>query len=155
MSKLKLAFFTLFFCSAAFAEPVLYVCERPAWEGVESCGPNNTYMTYSMFVDTDDFDKRKPVYDLKMHKGCDLSEADMWNYNYKVNEKTISFLVDPAPRIAVNYQMLSTIILDRETLKAVMTNVEFGKELTCREEPGEDRRPGTSPSRKGIRLQTR
>ena len=155
MSKLKLAFFALFFCSAAFAKPVLYVCERPAWEGVESCGPNNTHMTYNLFLDTDDFDKKRPVYDLQMTKGCDASDADMWNYNYTVNENTINFLIDPAPRIAVNYQMLSTLKLDRETLKAVMTNVEFGKELTCREEPGADRRPGTSPSRRGVRLQTR
>ena len=155
MSKFSLVFLALFFCSAAFAKPVLYVCERPAWEGVESCGPNNTYFTYNLFLDTDDFDKKKPVYDLKMKKGCDASGADMWNYNYTVDEKTISFLVDPSPMIAVNYSMLSTIKLDRETLKAVMTNVEFGKELTCREEPGEDRRPGTSPSRRGVRLQTR
>lgn len=155
MSKSKLVFLAVFFCSAAFAKPVLYTCERPAWEGTEGCGPNNTYFTYTMFVDTDDFDKRKPVYDLQMQKGCDVSEADMWNYNYTVNENTISFLVDPEPRIAVNYSMLSVIKLDRETMKAVMTNVEFGKELNCKEEPGADRRPGTSPSRKGIRLQTR
>ena len=93
--------------------------------------------------------------DRKMQKGCDASDADMWNYNYSVDEKTISFLVDPDPSIAVKYSMLSVIELDRETLKAVMTNVEFGKELTCREEAGDDRRPGTSPSRRGVRLQTR
>lgn len=155
MSKFNLVFLLLFFCSAAFAEPVLYVCERPAWEGVESCGPNNTYFTYNLFLDTDDFDKSKPVYDLQMNKGCDASDAKMWNYNYTVDEKTINFLVDPAPSTAVNYQMLATLTLDRETLKAIMTNVEFGRELTCREEPGEDRRPGTSPSRRGVRLETR
>ena len=107
MSKFNLVFLALFFCTAAFAKPVLYVCERPAWDGVEGCGPNNTYYTYNLFLDTDDFDKRKPVYDLQMSKSCDASDADMWNYNYKIDEQAIYFLVDHQPRIAVNYQMLS------------------------------------------------
>jgi len=33
MSKFNIVFLALLCSSAAFAEPVLYVCERPAWEG--------------------------------------------------------------------------------------------------------------------------
>lgn len=151
MSKSILVFLTLIFSSAVFAEPVLYVCERPAWGGKEGCGPNNTYYTYNLFVDTDDFSKEKPIYDFQMSKSCDASKASMWNYNYKVTDDTIEFIFNMVPNGAVKSQFLSTIKLDRKTLKAVMSNVSHSSELTCRQEPGKNRKPGSSPSRRGIK----
>jgi hypothetical protein len=150
MSKFNIVFMTLIFCSAAFAEPVLYVCERPAWEGKEGCGPNNIYYTYNLFVDTDDFHKDKPEYDFQMSKSCDASKAQMWTYTYKVSEETIVFWFNQVPAGRVHSQLLSTIKLDRESLKAVLSKVEHSAELTCRKEKGENRRPGTSPARRGY-----
>ena len=145
-----MVFLTLFFSSVAFAEPVLYVCERPAWEGKEGCGPNNTYYTYNLFVETDDFDTKNPIYDFQMGKGCDASKANMWNYHYKVTDEELKFLFNLVPVGAVKAQLLSTITIDRKSLKAVMSNVSHSSELTCRQEPGEDRKPGSSPSRQGF-----
>ena len=150
MSKINLVFLTLFFSSVAFAEPVLYVCERPAWEGKEGCGPNNTYYTYNLFVETDDFDKKNPIYDFQMGKGCDASKEAMWNYHYKVTDEELKFLFNLVPVGAVKAQLLSTITIDRKSLKAVMSNVSHSRELTCRQEPGEDRKPGSSPSKQGF-----
>jgi len=152
MSKFQFVFLSLIFCSTAFAEPVLFVCERPAWEGVEGCGPNNTYYTYNLFVETDDFDKEYPIYDFQMSKSCDASKATMWNYNYRVTDEIIEFMFNQVPSGAVKAQFLSTITLNRETLKAVMTKVKHGTELTCRKEKGADRKPGSSPSRDGIKV---
>lgn len=155
MSKFNIVFLALLCSSAAFAEPVLYVCERPAWGGKEGCGPNNTAYTYNIFVETDDFDKDNPVYDFQMSKGCDASNSSMWNYNYVVNQETLEFFFNSVPNGADKVQFYQTIKLNRETLKAVMGNVLESKELTCRQEPGENRRPGTPPSRRGTRLPTR
>jgi len=150
MSKFNLVFLALLFSSVTFAEPILYVCERPAWKGKEGCGPNNTYYTYNLFVETDDFGTRNPIYDFQMKKGCDASKANMWNYKYKVTDDTIQFVFNQVPIGAVKAQLLSIITLDRNSLKAVMSNVPHSKELTCRQEPGEDRKPGSSPSRQGM-----
>jgi hypothetical protein len=157
MSKFRFVFLSLIFCSTAFAEPVLFVCERPAWEGKEGCGPNNTYYTYNLFVETNDFDKefpldRHPVYDFQMSKSCDASKATMWSYNYKVTDETIEFMLNLVPNGAVKARFLSTITLNRETMKAVMTKVKHSTELTCRKEKGADRKPGSSPSREGIKV---
>lgn len=152
MLKFNLVFLTLIFSSAAFAEPVLYVCERPAWQGKEGCGPNNTYYTYNLFVETNDFSKTHPVYDFQMSKSCDASNATMWSYNYIVDDETIEFFFNQVPYGRVKAQFLSTIKLDRESMKAFLSNVPQGNELTCRQEPGEDRAPGTSPSRHGMKL---
>lgn len=152
MSKFNLVFLTLIFSSAVFAEPVLYVCERPAWSGKKGCGPNNTYFTYNLFVETNDFSKDYPTYDFQMSKGCDASNSTMWNYNYIVNDETIEFFFNQVPNGAVKAQFLSTIKLDRQTMKAYLSNVPKSNELTCRQEPGENRIPGTPPSRQGMKL---
>jgi len=90
-----------------------------------------------------------------MSKGCDASNSSMWNYNYVVNQETLDFFFNSVPNGADKVQFYQTIKLNRETLKAVMGNVLESKELTCRQEPGENRRPGTPPSRRGTRLPTR
>lgn len=152
MMKSNTFFLILIFCSTAFAEPVLYICERPAWEGKDGCGANNTYYTYNFFVETDDFSKKNPLYDLQKRKGCDASKAAMWSNSYRVNEETITFWFKQQPGGSHYNQLTQTIKLDRKTLKAVISKVKHSSELTCRQEKGEDRKPGTSPSRRGYRL---
>jgi hypothetical protein len=150
MSKFTIVFLTLIFSSVAFAKPVTYVCERPAWEGVKGCGPNNTYYTYDLFVETDDFDKKHPVYDFSMRKGCSTNKGKLLTYKYQVNEEFIEFIFNRKPQGVLKTQMLSVIKLDRKTMKAVLTKVKHGTELTCTEEDGPDRRPGTSPAKDGF-----
>jgi hypothetical protein len=143
-------FLALVFSSAAFAKPVLYVCERPAWDGKEGCGPDNTYYTYNLFLDTDDFDKDLPVYDFQMKKGCDASEATMWTYQYKAYDDNLEFWFNRVPHGKNSSQLISTIKLDLKTMKAHLSKVENSTELTCREEKAPNRRPGTSPARRGY-----
>jgi hypothetical protein len=150
MSKFNIAFLALIFCSAAFAKPVTFVCERPAWEGKEGCGNNNTYYTYNLFVETDDFGKEHPVYDFKMGKGCDGPNGAMWTYRYKADDDFIEFLFNEVPTGNVKATFLKTIKLNRKTMKAVLSKVEHSPELTCREEEGPNRRPGTSPAKRGY-----
>ena len=142
----------LSFCATTFAEPVVYVCERPAWDGVKGCGPNNTYYTYRIFVETDDFDHKSPVYELQMSNRCDASRAARWSYNYKVTEETLSFWFKRVPNAPTHGQISSTIKIDRESMRSTMSNVKNSRELNCRQEVGENRRPGTSPSRKNVRV---
>jgi hypothetical protein len=87
-----------------------------------------------------------------MSQGCDASGATRWSYNYKVTEETLSFWFKQVPSTATYDQLQSTIKIDRESLNAVIINVKQGSELNCRQEEGEKRRPGTSPSIKNIRV---
>lgn len=149
MSKFNIAFLALIFCSAAFAKPVTFVCERPAWEGKEGCGTNNTYSTYHLFVETDDFGKKNSVYDFKGGKGCEAPHGAMWTYKYKADDDFIEFVFNASPT-GIQAKLVKTIKLNRKTMKAVMSKVEHSPELTCREEEGPNRRPGTSPAKRGF-----
>ena len=122
---------TLALSTSAFAEPVLYVCERPAWEGKEGCGPNNTYYTYNLLVETRDFDTKRPEYEFRMRKGCDASKGRRQSYPYAVLEDEIVFWFKQTAN-ASNSTAMPTIRLNRESMKAVMSRVEHSPELTCR-----------------------
>lgn len=116
MTKLHVLFLTLIFCSSAFAEQIVLICERPAWEGEEGCGPNNTYETYRFFVDTDDFDKKGGAScGYQRVKGCDLSKAPKQvRSKYAVSEDAFLFhdrSISP----------WRTIRVDRESLEAVLS----------------------------------
>lgn len=132
MTKLHIFFLILIFCSSAFADPIVYICERPAWEGVEGCGPDSTYSTYKLSVETDDFGKRKPIYGFQVAKGCDASKGARVRRNYEVNEESITFKYYLSP------QKPATIKLDRESMKAVLSRVTKSPELSCRMEEGDD-----------------
>ena len=121
---------TLVLCSTAFAEPLLYVCERPAWEGKEGCGPNNTYYTYNLQVETLEFDDRDPLYTFQMRKGCDASKGRKQRYHYKANGDAILFWFKQNPNASTT--VMPTIKLDRNTMKAVMSGVRNSPELSCR-----------------------
>lgn len=86
--------------ATAFAEPIMFICERPAWEGVTGCGPNNTYYTYGFFADTDNFDHlenkesfryQRPEYVIAKRKGCSLVGARGAKATFTVKEKVITF----------------------------------------------------------------
>ena len=131
MKRLSALLITLIACSPALAAPQLYVCERPAWDGKEGCGTNNTYATYTFRVDTRDFDAEKPEYVFQGGKGCDVSNKTKYRYLYQVTPETIAFKVAGLPLLPRD-KMWTTIALDRETLKAVMYEVDHSPELTCR-----------------------
>ena len=130
MPKVLTAIFVFAFCSTALADPVKYVCERPAWDGVQGCGPNNTYETYSMLLDTNDFDYQSSRYTLRSAKGCNADKGRRYKYQYKANGTKITFAFNPNP--GSSYLRQSTIKLDLDSMKAVLGNVEESPELSCR-----------------------
>lgn len=132
MSRHIALLMTLALSSTAFAEPVLYVCERPAWEGKEGCGPNNTYYTYNLLVETRNFDDKNPMYTFQMRKGCDASKGRKHRYRYAVNDDAFLFWFKPNPNSHAS--VMPTIKLDRQSMKAVMSNVDDSPELSCRVE---------------------
>jgi hypothetical protein len=130
MPKILTAILVLAFCSTALADPVKYVCERPAWDGVNGCGPNNTYETYSMSMNTDDFDNKSPRYTLRTAKGCNADKGRRYKYNYKANGEKITFAFNPNP--GSTYLRQRTIKLDLDSMTAILSNVEDSPELSCR-----------------------
>ena len=136
MSKFYTGLFLLIFCSPIFAEQILYICERPAWDGKEGCGPNNTYYTYNLLVDTADFDKKKPEYIFQKSKGCDASKASKFDYPYRVTEEDITFAFRHGASGVSHGRPMPTIKMDRETLKAVMSGTQNSPDLTCRRSDG-------------------
>ncbi len=135
MSKIATLVLTFVFCSTAFAESVLYVCERPAWDGQEGCGPNNTYATYSMLVETEEFGNKHSKYDFRMRKGCDASKGRKYKYDYDYNDKTIVFAFNAKPAAsAMGRAKMSTIKLDLDSMEAALSGVEDSPVLSCRTE---------------------
>lgn len=129
MTKLHVVLLTLIFCSAVFAEQIVLVCERPAWEGQEGCGPNNTYETYRLSVETDDFNKKGgATYGFQRAKGCDTSKAAKIRNKYTVTEDKVKFQIDTPYK---------TITVDRESLNAVLSGrTTKSPDLTCDVEEG-------------------
>ena len=118
MTKLHTLLLMLIFCSSAFAEQAVLICEIPADEEGEGCGPNNTYETYRFAFDTDEFNKKGGAdYGFQWVIGCDVSNAKIFRLRYTVTEEEISF-----QRREVSYQSnvgrLTSIIVDRESLVA-------------------------------------
>jgi hypothetical protein len=137
MKRLNALLITLIACSPALAAPQLYVCERPAWDGKEGCGPNNTYATYTFLVETNDFDKEKPEYVFQGGKGCDVSKKVKYRYHYVVSEDSMTFKFAELPK-APRDKLWTTIKLDRNTMKAVLNDTDNSPELSCRLETPED-----------------
>ena len=129
MSKLHMILFTLFFCSSALAEQIGLVCEVPAEEGDEGCGPNNTSLTYRFSIETDDLDdKGGSTYGYQVADGCDASKARKMRYKLTANEDSVSFQRDYGQ---------NRIIVDRESLTAVISSRSSSSpEFACRQEEG-------------------
>lgn len=114
----QLVLIALIFCSSAFAEQAVLICEVPADEKGQGCGPNYTYETYRFAFDTDEFGQKGGAdYGFQWVKGCDVSNAKIFRLRYTVTEEAISF-----QRREVSYQTnigwLTPIIVDRESLIA-------------------------------------
>lgn len=133
MNRILTLIAALLICSPVLAEPQLFVCERPAWDGKKGCGPNNTYATYTFLVESTDFDKDKPEYVFQSGKGCDVSKKTKYRYLYVVTEDRMVFKFAELPK-APRDKLWTTITLDRETMKATLKDVEHSPELSCRME---------------------
>ena len=131
MKRLSALLIALIACSPALAAPQLFVCERPAWDGKEGCGPNNTYATYTFLVETNDFDDEKPEYVFQGGKGCDASKKVKYEYRYAVSEDTITFKFAELPK-APRDKLWTTVEINRETMKGVLNNAEHSPDLSCR-----------------------
>ncbi len=135
MNRILTLIATVLICSPALAETQLFICERPAWEGKEGCGPNNTYATYTFQVETSDFDKERPEYTFQGGKGCDVSKKVKYRYLYAVDGETIVFKFAELPK-APRDKLWTTIEVDRESMKGILNNAEHSPELSCRVEKG-------------------
>lgn len=132
MLRIPTVILTLAFCSTALADPVLYVCERPAWDGHEGCGPNNTYATYKLLFDDRDFNKKYSEYTFRGAKGCNADKGRRSTYSFKANDESIMFAFKTNPYSSKGSQDISTITVDRDSMKAVLSNVKDSPELTCK-----------------------
>lgn len=68
-----------------------------------------------------------------MKKGCDASKGVKQRYHYAVNDDTIAFKFMKSPR-SPSTSAWSVIYMDRDTLKATMSNVKDSPDLVCRVE---------------------
>lgn len=119
--------------STVLAEPLLYVCERPAWDGKSGCGPNDSYSTHTFLVETRDFGKEQPEYEYRGGKGCEVEKKAAYRYHYRVEPETLTFRFAQLPR-APRDKLWTSVTLDRNTMTAVLDGVDHGSELVCRVE---------------------
>lgn len=142
MSKLIIILLALLSCATASAETIVYICERPAWEGAEGCGVNNTAFTYGFWVETEDFDHNVdkdrlwynlPKYRYTEHEGCDLKEARGSEGRFTVTDDAIEFWFGKA--VSNNRKVeLDTISM---TAKLTGHRVKHSHDLTCVEVRGD------------------
>lgn len=145
MARFFILIATLIVCAPAFAEMQLFTCERPAWDGKDGCGPNNTYSTHTFLVNTRDFHDHafeadasdhmdeQPEYVYQGGKGCDVSLKAKYDYHYMVTPETITFVFAMLPK-APRDKLWTRVTLDRGTMTAVMSEVDHSAELTCKVE---------------------
>ena len=157
MSKITIIFLTLINCSTVFAEPILYVCERPTWGKDEGCGPNNTRYTYGFSIDTNVFDlvavseKSKSKgwnYVFTETRGCDLSRATGKQGTFWVTDQGFIFRLGRSGREVE----LHTTSMNAKILGAAVKHSPY---MTCEEVKGEKLKvhpgPWTRPG--GFKLQ--
>lgn len=142
MKKLHMLSLALFFCTSALAEQIVIVCEVPAGEGDEGCGPNNTYLTYRFSVETDELNgKFGSTYGYQAARGCDVSKEPKWRYKLSATEEWIRF--------NRNYGQ-NDILVNRESMNAVIrSKTASSPEFACRLEEG-----GSEMWSKGTRKST-
>lgn len=133
MFRPVVAFPLLLTVSTVFAEPLLYVCERPAWDGKAGCGPNDSYSTHTFLVETRDFGDEQPEYVYRGGKGCEVAKKTAYRYHYRVEPETLTFRFAQLPR-APRDKLWTSVTLDRNTMAAVLNGVEHGSGLVCHEE---------------------
>ena len=131
MSRLLTLVSVLLISSTAFAEQLLYVCERPVWDGTEGCGPNNTHSTYSFQVETRDYRDENPEYILRAGKGCEVSNKQPHSYVYHVEPEALKFEFANLPNAPRN-KLWRSITIDLNTMKGHLSDVDHGSELVCR-----------------------
>ena len=146
MQILRVVFVLLAVSTAVNAEPVLYLCERPAWDAGKGCGPNNTYYTYAFYTDTeiiqsdiqadkDSFRYQLPEYVFAMRKGCDIERARPRLENFEATEGEISF--NFAQMQSQSMRAYETAILDLESMTATLQKVTRSSVLKCNALVGE------------------
>ena len=142
MSKLTIILLALLACATASADTIVYICERPAWEGVDGCGVNNTAFTYGFWVETEDFDHNVdkdrlwynlPKYRYIEHEGCDLKEAQGNEGRFTVTDDAIEFWLGKAVSNSRKVE-LDTIAM---TAKLTGHTVKHSHDLSCEEVRGD------------------
>jgi len=139
MSKFAVVLICLITCSTAFAEHILYVCERPTWGRDEGCGPNKARYTYGFLVDSEDFESVAVPdgslaggweYVYAEARGCDLSRAAREQGKFYITDKGFLFGLGRTGR---------EVELHTDSMNAKLTgsSVKHSPYLTCEEMKGE------------------
>ena len=142
MSRLTIFLLILFASLPASAETIVYVCERPAWEGVEGCGPNNTYLTYGFWVDTENFDTaadkekflyREPKYVYTQFQGCEVEKVYEKQGQFTTTDVGFTFWLG---RAVTNSQKVELDTVNM-TAKLKGHRIKHSPDLTCEEVRGD------------------
>ena len=135
MERLLTLLAALFVCSPALAASFfqLYTCERPAWNGKEGCGDNNTYSTHTFLVDKRNLRDEQPKYVYQGGKGCDVSKKPKYTYHLMKDAESITFIYAELPKAPRN-KLWTRVVIDLNTMNAVMQGVDDSPNLTCRVE---------------------
>ena len=138
MIRLKVIALSLLFCTSVFAEPVMYICERPSWGNAEGCGPNNTRFTYGFLINTERF-----------AQGIDGggSGAKMWSYVFAENKgcgldgargKTAKFrVIDDGFIFGLDHNRVVELHTVSMEAKIHGTAIKHSPYMTCEEVKGE------------------
>jgi hypothetical protein len=140
MAKCLVFLITVLQCTSLFAEPVLFTCDRPAWEGKRGCGEANTYEKYAIYVNAETIhadrvaDKEargylRPAHAFLKVRGCDLEAGYPKLGRFEVDADLITFWLGDV-RIGEGI-FAKKVMLDLETLSAEISKVDHSPVLTC------------------------
>ena len=142
MLKTAIALLAVVARASVCAEPIVYICERPAWGDHEGCGPKNTYHTYGFWVDTENFDTaadkatflyREPKYIYTQFQGCEPEKVYENKGQFTATDTGFTFWLGKA---VTNTQKVE---LDTITMTAQLKGhrIKHNPDLTCEEVKGD------------------
>ena len=142
MLKTCTVLLTLSLCSTAFADPISFTCDRPAWDSKVGCEATNTRETYVFHIDSNTLeadqiaDKKsfrysKPTYVYNRIRRCDTSGAIPYRGRFKTGDETITFWLVFHPGQYVEVSSKTQITLNLETMDATLKPAKNGSELNC------------------------
>lgn len=140
MVKIFLTLITMSLCTAAYAGPVLFSCERPAWEGHEACGDSGAYETYTFYtyaeaILEDQSAKKgakgylRPEHVFMKVGSCDRDAGRPAVGRFEVDGETMSLWLGDVRK--GDGLIAEKIMLDMASLTAEISEAEQAGTLTC------------------------
>jgi len=138
MLKSAIALLTLFLCSTALADPLVFSCERPAWKNTKSCTVNDTYESFVFYVDSEAFSSdqlankksfryEKPENFYTIFKACGSGKTYTYNGKFVAHDRTVTFWApSEQKRIEINL----------DDMTATLRPAKYGNTLNCEKVEG-------------------